>query len=249
MAKNTWDGLQLAVVAAASLAIAAFLFIDWSGRGSAFSIALGDRPALSAARGPSVFHSRAGDSKSPVVQASALGAGAHAAHPGGSAPAAASSSYGIPDTAQPAGGDRLMVVGGAEAIGAKEKSSAFAANAVDAPAAGGNSDPEQAPADVSAPKKSREVAARSAPIRYGASDRSQIMGRGAGPVYNLDNDLSGKKLAPQLNKAIKQTGTMMESTRRHAVSLPLDPYSQQQLNGATEAAQKQIDAAGEIKVE
>lgn len=83
-----------------------------------------------------------------------------------------------------------------------------------------------------------------ATVRYGVADRSELMGRGAGPVYNLGVQGADNPAEATVGASMKQMATLVEGVTKNAAGNPrLDPRAKKVLdeqmraiNAATSAA-------------
>ena len=200
-------------------------------RGPAVAVHVGDqRPAESVAVSAPGVVSNAFAANSATVASPALASAAAATVAAAPVPGAAPKSAPRPEGDRPA----LLQRQGLTAEAGGERSSAFAAAAKDAPAPA-KAAQSQSAADKPAPTMVATHLTGS--VHYGMAGRSELMGRGAGPVYNLKGSSGGGASAADVNNLIKQAATVVQSADAAMDAAPMDEQSKRDLkarmNGAS----------------
>ena len=122
------------------------------------------------------------------------------------------------------------------------QTSAFAGSGQPAPqgsasSAGYNAPQEQRQGAVLAVARSGDLA-RPGSVRYGTGDRAELMGRGAGPVYNLKSNRAVHAGAvPDMGAIIQQAATIIEGARGQIEKSALDPKSKAQALSSLHSAE------------
>lgn len=218
MDQNTgFERKRLGLFAVALAVVAAVLFVNWAGQGSLVQIAL--KQAGVAAAPAEVAAAAAAFEQASVVPALAA--------PSRAALRAGASSGGSPfgeelraSASAERASDRLLVTGQPDVPEADERTAAFQGSAVErqpqvkSAARSG----EMAPAPAAAESHSRLAEARA--VRYGVTTREELMGRGAGPVYNLKGKESLGEQGYEPDKVREHTRTMVEQIREQTLANP-----------------------------
>ncbi len=101
------------------------------------------------------------------------------------------------------------------------------------------------------------VAAETGSIRYGAATRGEIMGRGAGPVYNFGASGSksaagaqtdgGANTSTSIDATIQNAANVIDATEQQLEKAPLSPEMRQQLTTSLKASKAGVQqvAAGQ----
>lgn len=137
--------------------------------------------------------------------------------------------------------DRLMVVSEPGWQGPASRSTAFApAGEEERETAGGAAAPSTAPG-----KASGRVARAEARASYGSATRGEIMGRGAGPVYNLrgGSRSTAGGASSLLPRAPGTDETIREARRQIESADMLDPKTRKALNEQVDQAEAEVRKA------
>jgi hypothetical protein len=89
-----------------------------------------------------------------------------------------------------------------------------------------------------APKQPQLVAGS---VRYGMAGRSELMGRGAGPVYNLKGN-GPRGQSGDVDTLIKQVGTMVEGAQQQIDSSTMDEKAKAKLKQDVQGAVSNVPA-------
>jgi hypothetical protein len=162
-------------------------------------------------------------------------------------PAAGSSSSGMAGSLAPVpgaalqaprpAGDRLMIAQDAPDTQAHERTSAFVANAPVVKAETTASAPAAHAAPAAVPQA--HLAAVGS-VRYGMAGRSELMGRGAGPVYNLKG--ASNSQPGDVNTLIKQVGPMVQAAEQQVDQSTMDDAAKAALKQNIQSATAGIPA-------
>lgn len=237
---SAFDRKRLGLFGAALALVAAILFVNWTGRGSVVQVVM-DKAGVSPAAAP------AAEENAALEQASMV--------PGLSAPSRAALRPGAPTGGVPFGeelrasasaersSDRLLVTGQPDLPEAY--SEAFQENAREQPAAKAKTGQLSAvPAASGSAANSRLAEARA--VRYGVTSREELMGRGAGPVYNLKGQVPLAEAGYEPDKIREHTRTMVEQSRQQALSDPnLTPEAREKILKGFEQADHKAAQIGQ----
>ena len=193
-----------------------------------------ERPADTAALAPADGAGAATASSAQALAADGSAAGSSAGIAGSPAP--------VPGAALQAprpAGDRLMIAKDAPDTQAHERTAAFIANAP-APAKPQTTAAAApaAAAPAAAPQQQHLAAVGS--VRYGMAGRSELMGRGAGPVYNLKGNSESQ--GGDVNTLIRQVGPMVQAAEQQVDQSDMDAASKAALKQNIQSATAGIPA-------
>lgn len=180
----------------------------------------------------------------PVSNASAANAAPTAAL--AQAQATAAPAPGAAPTAAPRPASERIALKDASAPsedGASSRTAAFAANAKKATAA------SRASSSMRAPEKPVPVVAlrtaQAGGVHYGMASRSELMGRGAGPVYNLKGGGGAAGSAADVNTLIKQAATVVEGAQGAMDAAPMDDQTRSEMKARMQSATSGLQGSGQ----